>query len=177
MEKLRQFIQDHQAEFDDEPLLEGHFERFEQKLATVQPKRSGRQVWLWRAVGGISAVAAVIALLLWLQPMRIVTDPSDGMVQEDWLAMQQEFLETQGYYQMRIIDLTEQMDKLCKEKRSTEAEQLLQAAWQVRSEVTEFEQEVVPTLSYDETGLYALTQTYSMGIGSLTFLLNQMETM
>ena len=91
--------------------------------------------------------------------------------------MQQEFLETQGYYQMRIIDLTEQMDKLCKEKRSTEAEQLLQAAWQVRSEVKEFEQEVVPTLSYDEMGLYALTQTYSLGIGSLTFLLDRMETM
>lgn len=175
MEKLRQFIENHRDEFDDEPLLEGHWERFEQKLAAVEPQQPTKRVWLW-AVAGLAAAAAV-ALLLWLQPMRIVTDPSDGMVQEDWLAMQQEFLETQGYYQMRIIDLTEQMDKLCKEKRSTEAEQLLQAAWQVRSEVTEFEQEVVPTLSYDETGLYALTQTYSMGIGSLTFLLNQMETM
>lgn len=175
MEKLRQFIENHRDEFDDEPLLEGHWERFEQKLAAVEPQQPTKRVWLW-AVAGLAAAAA-IALLLWLQPMRIVTDPSDGMVQEDWLAMQQEFLETQGYYQMRIIDLTEQMDKLCKEKRSTEAEQLLQAAWQVRSEVKEFEQEVVPTLSYDEMGLYALTQTYSMGIGSLTFLLNQMETM
>lgn len=175
MEKLRQFIENHRDEFDDEPLLEGHWERFEQKLAAVEPQQPTKRVWLW-AVAGLAAAAAV-ALLLWLQPMRIVTDPSDGMVQEDWLAMQQEFLETQGYYQMRIIDLTEQMDKLCKEKRSTEAEQLLQAAWQVRSEVKEFEQEVVPTLSYDEMGLYALTQTYSMGIGSLTFLLNQMETM
>ena len=175
MEKLRQFIENHRDEFDDEPLLEGHWERFEQKLAAVEPQQPTKRVWLW-AVAGLAAAAA-IALLLWLQPVRIVTDPSDGMVQEDWLAMQQEFLETQGYYQMRIIDLTEQMDELCKAKRSTEAEQLLQAAWQVRSEVTEFEQEVVPTLSYDETGLYALTQTYSMGIGSLTFLLNQMETM
>ena len=175
MEKLRQFIENHRDEFDDEPLLEGHWERFEQKLAAVEPQQPTKRVWLW-AVAGLAAAAAV-ALLLWLQPMRIVTDPSDGMVQEDWLAMEQEFLETQGYYQMRIIDLTEQMDKLCKEKRSTEAEQLLQAAWQVRSEVKEFEQEVVPTLSYDEMGLYALTQTYSMGIGSLTFLLNQMETM
>ena len=175
MEKLRQFIENHRDEFDDEPLLEGHWERFEQKLAVVEPQQPTKRVLLW-AVAGLAAAAAV-ALLLWLQPMRIVTDPSDGMVQEDWLAMQQEFLETQGYYQMRIIDLTEQMDKLCKEKRSTEAEQLLQAAWQVRSEVKEFEQEVVPTLSYDEMGLYALTQTYSMGIGSLTFLLNQMETM
>ena len=175
MEKLRQFIENHRDEFDDEPILEGHWERFEQKLAAVEPQQPIKRVWLW-AVAGLAAAAAV-ALLLWLQPMRIVTDPSDGMVQEDWLAMQQEFLETQGYYQMRIIDLTEQMDKLCKEKRSTEAEQLLQAAWQVRSEVKEFEQEVVPTLSYDEMGLYALTQTYSMGIGSLTFLLNQMETM
>lgn len=175
MEKLRQFIENHRDEFDDEPLLEGHWERFEQKLAAVEPQQPTKRVWLW-AVAGLAAAAAV-ALLLWLQPMQIVTDPSDGMVQEDWLAMQQEFLETQGYYQMRIIDLTEQMDKLCKEKRSTEAEQLLQAAWQVRSEVKEFEQEVVPTLSYDEMGLYALTQTYSMGIGSLTFLLNQMETM
>ena len=175
MEKLRQFIENHRDEFDDEPLLEGHWERFEQKLAAVEPQQPTKRVWLW-AVAGLAAAAAV-ALLLWLQPMRIVTDPSDGMVQEDWLAMQQEFLETQGYYQMRIIDLTEQMDKLCKEKRSTEAEQLLHAAWQVRSEVKEFEQEVVPTLSYDEMGLYALTQTYSMGIGSLTFLLNQMETM
>ena len=175
MEKLRQFIENHRDEFDDEPLLEGHRERFEQKLAAVEPQQPTKRVWLW-AVAGLAAAAAV-ALLLWLQPIRIVTDPSDGMVQEDWLAMQQEFLETQGYYQMRIIDLTEQMDKLCKEKRSTEAEQLLQAAWQVRSEVKEFEQEVVPTLSYDEMGLYALTQTYSMGIGSLTFLLNQMETM
>ena len=175
MEKLRQFIENHRDEFDDEPLLDGHWERFEQKLAAVEPQQPTKRVWLW-AVAGLAAAAAV-ALLLWLQPMRIVTDPSDGMVQEDWLAMQQEFLETQGYYQMRIIDLTEQMDKLCKEKRSPEAEQLLQAAWQVRSEVKEFEQEVVPTLSYDEMGLYALTQTYSMGIGSLTFLLNQMETM
>ena len=175
MEKLRQFIENHRDEFDDEPLLEGHWERFEQKLAVVEPQQPTKRVWLWAVVG--LAAAAAVALLLWLQPMRIVTDPSDGMVQEDWLAMEQEFLETQGYYQMRIIDLTEQMDELCKAKRSTEAEQLLQAAWQVRSEVTEFEQEVVPTLSYDETGLYALTQTYSMGIGSLTFLLNQMETM
>ena len=175
MEKLRQFIENHRDEFDDEPLLDGHWERFEQKLAAVEPQQPTKRVWLWAAAGLVAAAA--IALLLWLQPMRIVTDPSDGMVQEDWLAMQQEFLETQGYYQMRIIDLTEQMDKLCKEKRSTEAEQLLQAAWQVRSEVKEFEQEVVPTLSYDEMGLYALTQTYSMGIGSLTFLLNQMETM
>ena len=175
MEKLRQFIENHRDEFDDEPLLDGHWERFEQKLAAVEPQQPTKRVWLW-AVAGLAAAAAV-ALLLWLQPMRIVTDPSDGMVQEDWLAMQQEFLETQGYYQMRIIDLTEQMDKLCKEKRSPEAEQLLQAAWQVRSEVKEFEQEVVPTLSYDEMGLYALTQTYYMGIGSLTFLLNQMETM
>ena len=175
MEKLRQFIENHRDEFDDEPLLEGHWERFEQKLAAVEPQQPTKRVWLW-AVAGLAAAAAV-ALLLWLQPMRIVTDPSDGMVQEDWLAMQQELLETQGYYQMRIIDLTEQMDKLCKEKRSTEAEQLLQAAWQVRSEVKEFEQEVVPTLSYDEMGLYALTQTYSLGIGSLTFLLDRMETM
>ena len=175
MEKLRQFIENHRDEVDDEPLLEGHWERFEQKLAAVEPQQPKKMFWLWPAAGLVAAAA--IVLLLWLQPMRIVTDPSDGMVQEDWLAMQQEFLETQGYFQMRIIDLTEQMDKLCKEKRSTEAEQLLQAAWQVRSEVKEFEQEVVPTLSYDEMGLYALTQTYSMGIGSLTFLLNQMETM
>lgn len=175
MEKLRQFIENHRDEFDDEPLLEGHWERFEQKLAAVEPQQPTKRVWLW-SVAGLAAVAAV-ALLLWLQPLRTLTDPSDGMEQEDLITMEQEFLETQGYYQMRIIDLTEQMDELCKAKRSTEAEQLLQAAWQVRSEVTEFEQEVVPTLSYDETGLYALTQTYSMGIGSLTFLLNQMETM
>lgn len=175
MEKLRRFIENHRDEFDDEPLLDGHLDRFEQKLAAVEPQQPTKRVWLW-PVAGLAAVAAV-ALLLWLQPLRTLTDPSDGMGQEDRLAMEQEFLETQGYYQMRIIDLTEQMDELCKAKRSTEAEQLLQAAWQVRSEVTEFEQEVVPTLSYDETGLYALTQTYSMGIGSLTFLLNQMETM
>lgn len=175
MEKLRQFIENHRDEFDDEPLLEGHWERFEQKLAAVEPQQPTKRVWLW-AVAGLAAAAAV-ALLLWLQPTRIVTDPSDGMVQEDWLAMQQEFLETQGYYQMRMNDLTDRLDQLCKQKRTEEAEQLLQAAWQVRSDVKEFEHEVVPTLPCDEDGLYALAQTYSLGIGSLTFLLDRMETM
>ena len=175
MEKLRQFIENHRDEFDDEPLLEGHWERFEQKLAAVEPQQPTKRVWLWAVVG--LAAAAAVALLLWLQPMRIVTDTSDGMVQEDWLTMQQEFLETQGYYQMRMNDLTDRLDQLCKQKRTEEAEQLLQAAWQVRSDVKEFEHEVVPTLPCDEDGLYALAQTYSLGIGSLTFLLDRMETM
>ena len=175
MEKLRQFIENHRDEFDDEPLLDGHWERIEQKLAAVEPQQPKKMFWLWPAAGLVAAAA--IVLLLWLQPVPVEPDSSHEVEQQELTAMELEFQEAQGYYQMRMNDLTDRLDQLCKQKRTEEAEQLLQAAWQVRSDVKEFEHEVVPTLPCDEDGLYALAQTYSLGIGSLTFLLDRMETM
>lgn len=175
MEKLRQFIEDNRAVFDDEPLPEGHVERFEQKLAAASPTRGARRIRLWSKA--VMAAAAIGLLLLWLRPMGETNHPQPETEEEPLSAMTREWQETQGFYQMRMADLTDRMDRLCKEKRTAGAEELLEAAWKIQTDTKRFEFEVVPTLPCDEMGLYAMTQAYTRSIGSLSFLLERMETL
>ena len=73
MEKFEEYIKMYREAFDDKELPEGHLDRFERRLDTLDTR--SRRPYLWLMAAGIAAVVAAIVFL------RL---PESG--QRDWFA-------------------------------------------------------------------------------------------
>mgnify|MGYP007005094030 CR=1 FL=1 len=115
MDKLKNFIDTNREAFEDDLLPEGHFERFEQKLAA--PRKSRAMLYSLCAF----AAAACIALLflfklpggtpLPIQPRQVVTGQHACEVKE-------EIEELRLYYNMQMSDIISQMQAMYKLQRT-----------------------------------------------------------
>ena len=122
MDKLKNFIDTNREAFEDDLLPEGHFERFEQKLAV--PRKSRATLYSLCAF----AAAACIALLflfklpggtpLPIQPRQVVTGQHACEVKE-------EIEELRLYYNMQMSDIISQMQAMYKLQRTPGTEELL----------------------------------------------------
>ena len=156
MDKLKNFIDTNREAFEDDLLPEGHFERFEQKLAV--PRKSRATLYSLCAF----AAAACIALLflfklpggtpLPTQPRQVVTG-------------------------QHACEVKEEMQAMYKLQQTPGAEELLKETKRVLTDNYMFEETVLPTLPCSNAGLYAMNLHYSTSLESLNIMLKQMENM
>lgn len=98
MSNLEEYIKQNLEAFDDQELPEGHFERFEAKLAVLEERPALRQssgtalrqssgtaqqpgqrpvkIWWWTAIAGVAAAVAAVAIF--------INQPTTS--QKDWFA-------------------------------------------------------------------------------------------
>lgn len=165
MDKLKQFIEEHAGEFQEEALPEGHLERFEKKLPAF---RSNKR----RLIIGLCALttAATFALLIWVKPILMLNETEDMTC-----GSANEISEVRLYYQMQMDEVIAQMQTIYKERKAPGTADLLKETSKVLSENEAFETKVLPRLPCTDQGLYAMNQHYSNSLESLTIMLQQME--
>ncbi len=170
MDKLKNFIDANRDAFEEEILPEGHFERFERKLAKPRKRRA--------TLYGLCAfaIAASIALLfLFRLPDRAdMPDPPRGIMAQT-CEPQEEIEELRLYYNMQMNDVLEQMGKLYRQSQIPGAEELLQESERILRDNYRFEETILPTLPRSNDGLFAMTQHYNNSLEGLTFMLRQMR--
>lgn len=160
--------------FDGEPLPEGHFERFEQKLGYPDKSRTLRYALY------AFAVAACIALLfLFRFPETTFLHPSPDkvMTAQPTCGIEQEIEELRLYYTMQMNDILTQMRAIYSCRQYPGVAELLQDTQQLLAENDMFEETVLPELPCSSDGLYAMNLHYTSNIETLLFLLKQMENM
>lgn len=169
MDKLKDFIDKNREAFDDGILPDGHLERFVPKLP---PSKRRRLIRLYSFVAAI--VAAVVILVLVL---NITTDTGLSISEEVAAneADEDEVEELRFYYNMQINSVLSQMQALYKANNTPGADELIKETKRVLADNYMFEETVLPTLPSSNIGLYAMTQHYNTSLGSLLFMLRQMQ--
>jgi hypothetical protein len=167
MDKLKEFIERNKSAFDCEPLPEGHLERFEKKLRRQSPSILRRYL-----LPIVATAAAACLILFFLRPQNNNdAEPSLFVCDAD-----EEMDELREYYNMRVYDMEEQIRTLHEAHPTPGTRQLLEETENVIETVREFEADIFPTLPCTDNGLFAMTQQYEGSIGSLSFMLEQMES-
>lgn len=174
MDKLKNFIDTNREAFEDDLLPEGHFERFEQKLAA--PRKSRATLYSLCAF----AAAACIALLFFFKlpggtPLH--TQPGQVATGQPICEVKEEIEELRLYYNMQMSDIISQMQAMYKQQRIPGTEELLKETKRVLTDNYMFEETVLPTLPCSNAGLYAMNLHYSTSLESLNIMLKQMESM
>lgn len=173
MDKLKNFIDTNREAFEDDLLPEGHFKRFEQKLAA--PRKSRATLYSLCAF----AAAACIALLFLFKMPGGTPLPQQKPVasQPHKCQMKEEIEELRLYYNMQMNEIISQMQAMYKQQRIPGSEELLKETKRVLTDNYMFEETVLPTLPCSNDGLYAMNQHYSTSLESLNIMLEQMEKM
>ncbi len=169
MDKLKAFIDENRAAFEEEMLPPGHMERFERKLP--------RKTIAWRNWRMIAASAAAIALLLGLGTLyhtaqRAGEKPAPT---ETSASISDEFKDLCLYYQMRVNDLVARMEALSRSESAPGLQGLLSESKRVVSDNLFFERTILPTLPTTGKGLHAITLHYENSLEGLAFMLRKME--
>lgn len=196
MDKLKDFIDTHWAEFEKDCLPDGHFERFERKLANfraacpeetepvaekgkpaLRPLRRPNRTRLYSL--GISFVAAAAVALFFLLRIPGGTTipsslpPSSPVVYT--CKAQQEMEELRIYYTMQINEVMAQIEQLYKQDKTPGSAELLSATKKILTDNYMFEETVLPTLPCSNAAVFAMTQHYTNSLESLAIMLKQME--
>lgn len=169
MDKLKNFIDANRKAFEEEPLPEGHFERFEKKLP-AQPRKQIR----WIKVFSIAAAAAVTLFVF----IRIQNEIKDAPVQQTKIytcETQQEIDELRLYYNMQMNEVSAQIRALYKSEQVPGGLGLLEETKRVMKTSQDFEENVLPTLPCSDDALFAMNQHYTNSLESLQIMLSQME--
>lgn len=201
MDKLKNYITDHRADFEEEGLPEGHAERFRAKLAMARMNgeipsdeetgsaieqagpcpSSVRRVNRGRlAALGISFAAAAAVALLFLLRMPGGTEvpgPSAMHAEMHGTQAKEEFEELRMYYTMQINDMMAQIENLYQEERTPGGAELLKETKKVLHDNYMFEETVLPTLPRSNNGLFAISLHYNNSLESLSIMLREMERM
>lgn len=175
MDKLKDFIDTNREAFDDDLLPEGHFGRFEQKLAAPRRNRAA----LYRLC--VFAAAACIALLFLFR----LPDGTPVHLPDEWAeaedakcaAMQEEVEGLQLYYRMQMNDVISRMQEIHKRQPLPGTKELLEETQRVLADSHTFEETVLPSLPCSDTGLCAMNLHYRASLESLNTMLEQMENM
>ncbi|MDR1257864.1 MAG: hypothetical protein LBK65_01095 [Tannerellaceae bacterium] len=165
MDKLKDFIDKNRDSFDNEPLPEGHLERFEKKLANRKRSRQPGRVAI--AV----AMAAAAALLLFLKIQHETSVKHYVFTCE----AEKEIEELRLYYQMQIYDVETQIKELYANGATRGSLELMEETERVIQTTYDFEADVMPTLPCSDVAVFAITQHYGNSIGSLNFMLSRMK--
>lgn len=204
MDKLKEYITRHRAEFESDRLPEGHLDRFRTKLESGRlpwepvrektmsapddrPERaeltagrkilpSRRRPWgLWLSFAAAAAVAVVC--LLRLPGGTSLPSAPPAQAETQTCQAREEFEELRIYYTMQINDMMAQIRELYKEEKTPGGAELLKETKKVLHDNYMFEETVLPTLPCSNKGLYAMNQHYSNSLESLSIMLREMERM
>ncbi len=176
MDKLKDFIEQHRRAFENEPLPEGHWERFNQRLDELnpivveQPKKRNKHLYLW----SLFAAAACIALFIFLRPQTEEDYEADPMFLQ-LAEIRREFDEVQFYYQMQIRNILSRMEEIHEAENTEASSQLLSESKLIVQENIRFEKEIAPNLPYSPESLNALNLHYRRSLGSLKQMLQSMK--
>lgn len=168
MDKLKSFIDNNRDAFDDVPLPEGHWERFEKKL----PGKNSNRIKRYSLIG-LVAVASVVLFLFLTLPAEWVEDKFQ--MTADVCENQQEMEELKMYYEMQIYNVVSRMENIKEDSDSPLVAGLMEASQQVLSGNNRFEKTVLPGLPCSDDGLFVVNQHYSTSLQSLRRMLDQME--
>jgi len=164
MDKLKDFIDQHRQEFEDEQLPLGHLGRFEQKL---KPQRKDRTVLF--TIVGFAAAACIALLLIYQLPFQ------NGIGERSYVCeMKQEIEEVQLFYTMQMNEVVAKMEDMYELDQTPGAAQLLEETKNVLKDTHQFEEKILPTLPCSDESLIALTQHYSNSLKSMNTMLEHM---
>ena len=174
MDKLKNFIDTNREAFEDDLLPEGHFERFEQKLAV--PRKSRATLY---SLCAFAAAACIALLFLFKLPggTPLPTQPRQVVTGQHACEVKEEIEELRLYYNMQMSDIISQMQAMYKLQQTPGAEELLKETKRVLTDNYMFEETVLPTLPCSNAGLYDMNLHYSTSLESLNIMLKQMENM
>lgn len=180
MDKLKDFIDSHQAAFDEAyPLPQEHEARFmrrlEEEKTIVMPRKSARPKGLYLLYAVTTAASVALLLLLRLSTAHTpeAIDPYLAEVQQ----IQTEMEELQFYYHMQMRTVRKQMKELTERQPSPGVMAIWRESEQILADNHSFEQNELPQLPTESEALCALTQHYGSSLETLQFMLSKMEQM
>jgi hypothetical protein len=168
MDKLKDFIDTHRADFEDDLLPEGHLERFEKKLGKG---RGALKVYL-QALAGVAAIGLFIFLL-------VPNELKDKLWHREALTFaceaEVEMEELRLYYNMQMYGVVTEIDDLYAILQTPGSFGLKEEKEKVLQATYDFEENILPSLPCSDAGIFAMNQYYSNSLESLRFMLEQMK--
>lgn len=175
MDRLKDFIEQHRDEFEQEPMPEGHWERFACKLDAQQafhkkenPHR--RRLYLYLS----AAAAACIALLLCLSPDIRQNEPADPLALQA-KAVHCEFGEVQFYYRMQMEAIVSEMEEINNRENSEASLHLLSESRKILQNNDCFAEKIAPSLPVSTEGLNTANLYYQCNLNSLKQMLQSLK--
>jgi hypothetical protein len=166
MDKLKDFIGKNREAFDEEPLPEGHLERFGKKL---ERKKNIRRLGFWSLT-----IAACAGLFFFL---KIQNELADSSPQPAVFTCEAEE-ELQGlrlYYTMQMYETETHIKELYAARKTPGSIELMEETERVIRTACDFEEKILPSLPCSDAGIFAMNQLYSNSLRSLNFMREQME--
>lgn len=161
---------------DSEP-SEGHFERFEQKLAKQNEKRSFSWNMVWKVAAAVIFVfLAVNQGFIWFSSESENTIASGGQQEMSLASVSPEYQEVEFYYTNAINDGLVQWEKMAQAGLISEQEQEMMDV-----ELTEFEdvydrlQSDLAASPNDERVINAMLEYYQKKLSLITMIVNKLE--
>ena len=169
MDRLKDFIEKNRADFEHEPLPEGHEARFMQRLDEAFPAKKAKRFTLrWWA---IPVAAAFVGLICWQFP-ALWKDAHPAPVV---CALHTEVAELRTYYQMEMDDILMQMEAYESESTNPAYRTLLEESRKITYACNWFDAQVLPTLPCSDEAVLAVQQQYGNSLNSLHILYAQMQ--
>ena len=161
---------------DNEP-SEGHFERFEEKLAKQHQKSS----FSWKVVWKVAATVIFVFLavnqgIIWFSSDSENTVASSGRQEMSLSSVSQEYEEVEFYYTNSINDGLMQWEKMAEAGLVSEQEQEM-----MEVELAEFEnvydrlQNDLAASPNDERVINAMLEYYQKKLSLITMIVNKLE--
>ncbi|MDR0725228.1 MAG: hypothetical protein LBF59_04370 [Prevotellaceae bacterium] len=162
MSDLKKYLEENRNIFDDKEPLDGHFERFEERLNRFDAEKNRKQTLKVRLIATYSAVASILLIIaagIWL--LRTPETETERNISE--------FTETEMFYQT-------QMDRqiaaiLCKlDKADAETRNQLEKDLQTLEEDNSRFLEEIRNQNNEELAIYYLVEHYNANIETLQFI-------
>jgi phosphoglycerate-specific signal transduction histidine kinase len=164
MSRLKKYFEENRNIFDDQELLEGHFERFEKRLDNFVAGKKRKQTLKIRFITAFSIAASILLVVatgLWLNTSSPNNDAPTSVVSE--------FSETEAFYREQM---NEQIDAiLCKlDKADDETRSQLEKDLQnITDDNNKFIAEIKENKN-EELAIYYLVEHYNVNLQTLQFI-------
>lgn len=171
MDRLKDFIEKNRADFEHDPLPEGHEARFMQRLDEAFPAKRAKRFTLRGWV--IPVAAAFIGLLCWQFPA--LWRDAGRSPRPAVCTLHTEMAELRTYYQMEMDDILMQMEAYESRNANPAYRTLLEESRKITYACNQFDAQVLPTLPCSDEAVLAVQQQYGNSLNSLHILYTQMQ--
>lgn len=174
---IEELISKNLEELNDSEPSEGHFERFEEKLAKQHKKRSFSLNAVWKVAAAVIFVfLAVNQGIIWFSSDSENTLASAGKQEMSLASVSPEYEEVEFYYTNAINDGLVQWERMADAGLISEQEQEMMDV-----ELTEFEnvydrlQDDLAASPNDERVINAMLEYYQKKLSLITMIVNKLE--
>ena len=173
MDKLKDFIRQNRASFDQEELPNDHLSHFMEKLASSERMVNNdysfkKTVYLKKTVFWLVAASIAAAMTFTL----FTSNPVEKTAYTCELDTKK--AELRMYYQMKMEDLVMQMESETAKTGNPAFAVLVAEGKKIQSACERFDEDVTPTLPCSEKGIYAINQQYANSLAGIQILYNQL---